>query len=92
VADQPKAMTLREAVEIERRGPPNLGDYGGSPDSFLIFSADADRWYRARAIVDAAVEAHEKRIDFAERHIIGAARPCGDAFRKLRAIERGEEA
>lgn len=78
MADQPKAMSLREAVETCR-----------IPYDALCDREDFVKRQRARAIVDAAVlfiEAREQEWD--------GLKPEPGAislFYKLRAIERGEE-
>lgn len=95
-------MTLREAVEIERIRPPSTPrwtDFDDEPGIVSNYKRDTITYARARAIVDAAVEAHEARIKCGE---VQDAEPFdGEAFRvswerlcdlddKLRALERGE--
>lgn len=61
MADQPnQAMTLREAVEIDRRLTYTAGELSCSDDTGLS-DLEYELRDRARAIVDAAVEAHEAR-------------------------------
>lgn|GEM_PF-4430183 len=107
MADRPKAMSLREAVEIVALGRLKYGEkvYWDAPK----YTTPRGRkeaeargfvdWDRARAIVDAAVEAHEARIKCGE---VQDAEPFdGEAFRvswerlcdlddKLRALELGQ--
>lgn len=71
-------MTLREAVEIVSNGRPGL--------------MAESRWKRARAIVDAAVEAHEARVKFDDDYDYGDEVRRSETYKKLRALERGEEA
>lgn len=91
MADQPnQAMTLREAVKIDRAAR-------GQWSSKMPFTLD--QWLRARAIVDAAVEAHEalcavlesgaeRGDDGPEKRLLDAHFAAND---KLRALERGED-
>ncbi len=100
MADQPKAMTLREAVEIVDVGRFDYCHPRG-PDWDSDESRGA-RWDRARAIVDAAVQAHEARLaleafpgDPADTGFDWHTEPLWEASKnaddKLRALERGEE-
>lgn len=87
-------MTLREAVEAIRHDCPDCGH------------RNVDDRDRARAIVDAAVEAHEAREahqEVSERFWSDGLEPSRDEMHdcwdkmmraddKLRALERGEEA
>lgn len=93
MADQPKAMTLREAVRIDRLAK-------GEWKSKMPFTLD--QWLRARAIVDAAVQAHEARLaleafpgDPADTGFDWHTEPLWEASKnaddKLRALERGED-
>ena len=102
VADQPtKAMTLREAVEIDRRLTYTNGELSCSDDTGLS-DLEYEVRDRARAIVDAAVEAHEARLaleafpgDPADTGFDWHTEPLWEASKnaddKLRALERGEE-
>ena len=87
-------MTLREAVEIVECGRfdyshPRGPDYDPS-------DARAAVWDRARAIVDAAVEAHEKRCAWVDTfpdecaEALKLRSESKSAYDKLRALERGE--
>lgn len=83
MADQPnQAMTLREAV--------NFVAYG--IDSYAT-RENLLKWDRARAIVDAAVEAHEAHCAYTDSgEFYGeTGKQFYDRFNKLRALERGED-
>lgn len=115
MADQPKAMTLREAVEIVRLGLESyIAATWSARDAFAPgwMNVSRTQWRkrcskeydRARAIVDAAVEAHEahgKFLDAVEEYERGEQSNSelaplmerADAETdKLRALERGEDA
>ena len=83
-------MTLREAVEIVECGRfdychPRGPDYDPS-------DARAAVWDRARAIVDAAVEAHEATVALeSDSEDINFSLKRGRSYVKLRALERGQE-
>ena len=89
MAEIPKhPMSLREAVEIDR-ALAATPDCNCTPEGLALKR-------RARAIVEAAVEAHEAkcaRLDKGHAHNEPAmdAR-VGRAFQQLRALERGEDA
>ena len=84
-------MTLREAVEIDRKCSEDSGM------GVRIGRENMDEWHRARAIVDAAVEAHEARTayEFGEisdpRDAFALQHNRDATFKKLRALERGLE-
>jgi len=90
VADQPtKAMTLREAVEIVAQGDFNYCTDGNTD----IWSPIKARRYRsARAIVNAAVEAHEADCENDDNPgDYDTLMKAINAGKKLRALERGED-
>lgn len=99
----PKAtpMTLEEAVEIERIGPPSTprwSDFDENPASGPIYERDMSTFNRARAIVDQAVKAHKALTQYADlpstaaiHDQFGAKNKWMEAVDKLRALERGEE-
>ena len=98
-------MTLREAVSIERIGPPSpprWSDFDESPESGPIYERDMSTWNRARAIVDAAVEfveaeeAHSRTLQASWRgkasgnSVADTWSVKNQSIDKLRALERGE--
>ena len=85
-------MLLRDAIAIERKGPPQLGDYGGSRDSFSIFAKDADEWYRARSIVDAATVFIESLSEIEkDPENLTALHARTKAYLRFRDLENGDE-
>ncbi len=110
MADQP-TKTLREAVEIVAQGHPYphgyqflIGQDLSRKEEDQILSKAKDRtanYTHARAIVDAAVEAHEAKVecdrrwqnrDSTHEGIVEAAEASHAAEARLLALERGEDA
>ena len=89
-------MDFRRAVEIVVAGKPNAivhftrdGIYESTEPAYL---ARLEEFERARSILAAAVEAHEKRCIFerAPYQMYGPGRPDFEAFNDLCELERGE--
>ena len=95
-------MTLREAVNVERMG---RAAYAGKrwsrlaatpslPMPYIDSKIEAE-WSHVQSIVDAAIEAHEARCKHADNECLSDDFIRGwdeeSKFKKLRAIEAGEE-
>lgn len=92
-------MTVREAVEIYRI----LRELYAAQREFEltrgisepVYAEELARWDRARAIVDAMVEAHEARCKHADNECLSDDFILGQdverKFKEVRALTRGEE-
>lgn len=80
----PKAMTLEEAVEIDRKCSEDSGM------GVRIGRENMDEWHRARAIVDQAVVFSKAYTKLYENYEYGDGKVLEYEFKRFRALERGE--